>query len=271
MHKFENSFSQLPMSTSYFKPRHRFDFSSDTLDIGNPLSWKRSHFFKFLFKRVFAINEDRIEEFYQRHLNYYLEKNPDGNEETFFRYLWDLIDRQLNVLLHKDVYDKNHVRNEREIKQLKKFTEVLISHDQWNLHKSTEAAVAAQQLEIHCLNQENIQLKAEIAEYRQFDGYIEIRDGQVLPLLDLFIKMQALETAEGAQLLITPAQNTWAKMISRHFREIDSINTGQTKEIKIERLRYYLRGIDPKDPTKREHEIPKKHQLYTISNLKTNK
>lgn len=272
MFKFENTLSNLMlMSISYFKPRDRFDFSNDTLDIGNPISWSRKNFLKHLFIRIFAINEERIEEFYQRHLNFYLEQDPDGNKELFFRYLWKLISRQLKVLLERDIYHKDHVRNEREIKQLEKFTEVLISHDQWNLHKSTEAAVAAQQLEIHALNQENTQLKAELAECRQWDGYIEIRDGQVLPLLDLLIKMQVLKTPEGDVLLITPAQNTWTKMISKYFREVDSKNTGQTKEIKIERIRYYLRGIDPKDPTKREHDIPKKHQLYTISNLKTNK
>jgi hypothetical protein len=253
------------MSINYFKFRDRFDFNTDTLDIGNPISWSRKNFLRHLFIRIFAIREERIEEFYQRHLNYYLEHHSQGSEEIFFRYLWNLIDRQLNVLLLKDIYDKDHIRNEREIKQLKKFTEVLILHDQWNLHKSTEAAVAAQQLEIHALNQENIQLNVELAEYRQWDGYIDIRDGQVLPLLDLFIKMQALKTIEGDQLIITHAQNTWAKMISKYFREVDNKNKGQTKEIKIERLRYYLRGIDPQDPTKREHDIPKKHQLYTIS------
>lgn len=256
------------MSIIYFKSRDRFDFSNDTLDIGNPISWSRKDFLKHLFKRIFAISEERIEEFYQRHLNYYFQQHPDGNEETFFRYLWDLIARQLKVLLLKDIYDKEHIRNEKQIKQLKKFTEILISHDQWNLYKSTEAAVVAQEIEIHDLNQKNVELTAELAEYRQFDGYIDIRDGQALALLDLFIKMQALETTGGDQLLITHAQNTWAKMISKYFREVDSKNTGQTKEIKIERLRYYLRGIDPKDPTKREHEIPKKHQLYMISRSK---
>ncbi|QXU43487.1 hypothetical protein [Pedobacter sp. D749] len=99
-----------------------------------------------------------------------------------------MIDRQLKVLLLKDIYDKDHIRNEREIRQLKKITEVLISHDQWNLHKSTDAVVAAQELEIHALNQKVIQLTADLAEYRQFDGYILIRDGQVLALLDLCIK-----------------------------------------------------------------------------------
>ena len=99
-----------------------------------------------------------------------LKNFTNGNEETFFRHLWDLIDRQLKVLLLKDIYDKDHIRNEREIRQLKKITEVLISHDQWNLHKSTDAVVAAQELEIHALNQKVIQLTADLAEYRQFDG-----------------------------------------------------------------------------------------------------
>ena len=32
------------MSITYFRPRDPFDFSKDTLDIGNPLSWDRSQF-----------------------------------------------------------------------------------------------------------------------------------------------------------------------------------------------------------------------------------
>lgn len=256
------------MGISYFKPRDRFDFSNDTLDIGNPVTWSRKDFLKHLFKRIFSISEERIEEFYQRHLNYYLAEYPNSNEEPFFRYLWELIERQLKVLSGKDIYDKNHVRNEAEIKQLKKFTSILITRDRWNLYKSTEAVVAAQEIEIHALNQKNTRLSAELAGCRQWDGYIEIRDGQALALLDLCIQMQTLKAKDGGVFLITPAQNTWAKMISKYFREVDEENKGQTKEIKIERLRYYLRGIDPKDPTKREHDIPKKHQLYSISRLK---
>ena len=71
------------MSTIYFKLRDRFDFSTDTLDIGNPISWSRKNFLRHLFIRIFAIREERIEEFYQRHLNYYLEQHPNSNKETF--------------------------------------------------------------------------------------------------------------------------------------------------------------------------------------------
>ncbi|MDQ0640171.1 hypothetical protein QF042_003736 [Pedobacter sp. W3I1] len=36
------------MSSIYFKQRDRFDFSKDTMDIGNPITWDRDHFLKHL-------------------------------------------------------------------------------------------------------------------------------------------------------------------------------------------------------------------------------
>jgi hypothetical protein len=259
------------MSVTYFKPRDPFDFSKDTLDIGNPVSWKRSHFLKLFFKRVFALNEGRQEEFYQHHLTYYLENDVDGTEEIFFKNLWELIERQLKVLLGKNIYDKDHVQNERQIKQLKNFTTVLISHDRWNIHKSNDAMIAQQDAEIYALKQQVTDLTAELKEARQWDGYIIIRDGQALAVLDLCLQMQELKATDGKELFITPAQNTWAKMISKYFREVDEENTNQVKEIKIDKLRYYLRGLDPKNPLKRENEIPEKHKLYTINPVKKRK
>jgi hypothetical protein len=254
------------MSATYFKPRERFDFAQDTLDIGNPLTWDRSQFLKHFFKRVFAMPGDRIEEFYKRHLAYYLSHHPNGTEEMFFKYFWSLIERQLNVLLNKDVYDKNHLRNEREIASLQKFTELLISLDRWNIHKYNDEVIARQEFAIHTLKQQVADLKAELKETRAWetDGYIIIRDGQALAVLDLCLQMQELKATDGKELLITPAQNAWAKMISKYFREYDEENKGQVKEIKIDRLRYYLRGLDPKSPLKRENEIPEKHRLFTI-------
>jgi hypothetical protein len=60
---------------------------------------------------VFAIGDERLKEFYDRHLAYYLAHHADGDEETFFRTFWKLIERQGKVLTGKNVYDKNHVRN----------------------------------------------------------------------------------------------------------------------------------------------------------------
>lgn len=179
----------------YFRPRDCFDLSKDTLDIGNPISWKRAHFKKHFFKRVFAINDILIDEFYRRHLAYYLARHPEGNEEIFFKYLWELIESQLKVLMGKDVYDSNHLNNERQIERLKKFTGVLISHDRRNFHKSNEAVVANQELEIYALKQDIIRLKSELkkATTLEKDGYINIRAGRAHTLYDIIHKLYITE------------------------------------------------------------------------------
>jgi hypothetical protein len=150
---------------------------------------------------------------------------------------------------------------------------MLISLDRWNVHRSNDAVIAQQEFEIRALKQQVNELMAELKEARlwETDGYITIRDGQALAVLDLYLQMQALKAPDGKELLITSAQIAWAKMICKYFREDDEENKGQAKEIKIDRLRYYLRGIDPKNPLKRENEIPEKHRLYTIIPVKKRK
>jgi hypothetical protein len=209
------------MSLTYFKPRERFDFDQDTLDIGNPLSWDRSQFLKHFFKRVFAIPEERIAEFYQRHLAYYLANHADGTDEIFFKYFWSLIERQLNVLLDKDIYDKNHLRNEREIERLRKFTEALIPLDQWNFHKSNDAVIAQQDSKIHVLEQQVIQLKADLkkATTLETEDYINIRAGYAHTLFDIILQLQDIKLPNNDSLLYPATQIVWRRMICKYFRE----------------------------------------------------
>ena len=250
------------MSVTYFKPRDRFDFSKDTLDIGNPVQWDRSQFLKHFFKRVFAIPGDRVEEFYQRHLAYYLLHHPDGTEEIFFKYFWSLIERQLNVLLNKDVYDKNHLRNEREIARLQKFTELLIALDRWNIHKSNDAVIAQQDSQIYALKQEVIQLKADLkkATALETEGYINIPEGYRNTVLNLYLQMQELKTPEGKELMFSQTQSVWTKMICKYFREGD-------KEINHETIRRYFPS-DKRDLGDKHADIPAKSKLFTINPAK---
>jgi hypothetical protein len=250
------------MNIANFKPRDRFDFAKDTLDIGNPISWKRSHFLKHFFKRVFAINEYRLEEFYQRHLAYYLANHPNGTEEIFFKNFWSLIERQLKVLLGKDVYDDNHIRNEREIERLQKFAELLISLDRWNIHKSNDAVIAQQDSEIHVLKQQIIQLKTDLkkATALETEGYINIADGYRNPVLDLYLQMQELKTPEGKELMFSQTQSVWTKMICKYFREGD-------KEINLETIRRYFPS-DRREPGDKHADIPAKSKLFEIKPVK---
>lgn len=150
------------------------------------------------------------------------------------------------------------------LEKLTSFQKYLRSIDRWHTQKTLPEIIADQVELIRRQQSEIADLKAELKEARQWDGEINIKDGQALAILDLCLQMQKLKLPDGSELLITPAQNTWAKMISKYFREYDQENIGQVKEVKIDKLRYYLRGLDPKDPLKRENEIPEKHRLYTI-------
>ncbi|RZM28285.1 MAG: hypothetical protein EOO88_09525 [Pedobacter sp.] len=250
------------MSITFFRPRDRFDFSKDTLDIGNPISWKREHFLKHLFKRVFAIDETRIEEFYQRHLTYYLENHSQGSEETFFKCLWELIEGQLKVLSGKDVYDSNHVRNQREIKRLKIFTEVLIPLDQWNFHKSNFAVVAQLEMENHELKQQVKQLKADLLKANKLETkqYINIPKGRLLAFIDLCVKLRTLEVEEKDGLLFTDFPIVWVKMICKYFRNDD-------QEIDFEGIRgYFYQNLE--NPGNRARYVSEDQKLFEIKRLR---
>lgn len=246
------------MSVTFFKPRGRFDFTKGTLDIGNPISWKRAHFKRHFFIRVFAIDETHIEEFYQWHLSYYLGKHLGGNEEIFFKFLWELIESQLDVLMRKDVYDINHLKNEQQIIQLKKFTEVLISHDKWNFHKSNEAVVARQELEIYALKQDVIRLKSELkkATMLEKDGYINIRAGRAHTFYDLIHKLQDIKLPDKLELLYPADQIIWRRMICKFFRE-------DHKEINFNTIHRYF-PADKKNLGNKYKEIDQKDKLLDI-------
>jgi hypothetical protein len=250
------------MSNTYFKPRDRFDFANNTLDIGNPLSWNSAHFLKHFFKRVFAIGEDQLEEFYKHHLAYYLANHTDGNEESFFKYLWDMVERQLKVLTGKDVYDKNHIRNEREIERLKKFTDTLIHLDQWHFHRSDDAIIAQQEAEIYTLKHQIAGLKSELKKATSLETkqYINIPKGRLLTFLDLGIKMLGVKLPDGKELLFAEFPIVYVKLICKYFRE-------GHEEIDFDRVRRYF----PKDrskPSNRSATIAADQQLFEIKEIK---
>lgn len=246
------------MSITYFKTRDRFDFAKDTIDIGNPLNWDQSQFLKHFFKRVFAIGGDSLDRFYQHHLAYYLAKHSDGTEEVFFKHLWSLIERQSKVLLGKDVYDKNHLRNERQIERLQKFSEMLIRYDRWNIHRSYDAVIAQQELEIHALKQQVLQLKLELkkATTLETDDYINIRAGRTHTLFDLMLQLQDVMLPDGNELLYPATQIVWRRMICKFFRE-----DGQ--EINFNSIHRYF-PADKKNPGDKYVPIADKHQFFKI-------
>lgn len=255
------------MPNKYFKPHEAFNLNPHPYDIGVFTGLKNGFEDNLFIKKLFTLPEHEYPACYQYHLAYFLGKEPEGEDE-FFTFVWQIVLRRINFIEHKNPFNSSHALDMEILEKLTAFQKYLRSIDQWNTQKTLPEIIADQHEIIRKQQSEIADLTAEVKELHQWDGYIIIRDGQALAVLDLCLKMQKLEATDGKELLITPAQKTWAKMISKYFREVDEENLGEVKEIKMDKLRHYLRGIDPKDPQKRENKIPEKHQLYTISTIK---
>lgn len=250
------------MSINYFKPRDRFDFSKDTMDIGNPITWDRDHFLRHLFKRIFALPESRLKEFYHYHLDYYLANNSNSSEGFFFRNLWELIERQLKVLTGRDVYSENHVRTQLELQHLKKFTTILMQLDQWNVHRSNDEVISHQESEILSLRRQILQLKTELKKATELETrqYINISKGGLLSFLDLCIQMQDIKLPTGKEVVFAEFPIVWVKLICRYFRE-------DHQEIDFDRVRRYF-PKDRRNPGSRSSAIPSDQHLFEIKTVK---
>ncbi|MFD2582666.1 hypothetical protein ACFSR6_09215 [Pedobacter vanadiisoli] len=246
------------MTINYFKLRDRFDFTKDTLDIGNPITWAQGHFLKHFFKRLFSIPETRLKEFYIYHLEYYLISDKNGNEEKFFKNLWELIERQLKVLTNKDIYSANHIRTQRELEHLKKFTTILVALDRWNIHKSNDSVIAKQESEILALNKQVAMLKLDLqkATGLETQQYINIPKGGLLSFLDLCIQMQDIKLPSGKEITFAEFPIVWVKLICRYFRE-------DHEEIDFNRVRRYF-PKDRRNPGSRSASIPSDQHLFEI-------
>ncbi|MCX3264197.1 hypothetical protein [Pedobacter agri] len=249
------------MSIIYFKPLDRFDFSSTTLDIGNPITWSRSHFLKHLFKRIFALDSTRFKEFYNHHLHYYLENIDEGQEQTYFKSLFEIVDRQLKVLNGRDVYAENHVTTQRQLAHLENFMSLLISLDKWNIHKSFGSVVAKQESDIHELQRQIETLKLELKNATELETtqFINIPKGGFLSFVDLVIQMEEIKLPSGKQLVFAEFQIVWVKMICKYFRE-------DNREIDFNRVRRYF-PKDRRNPGTRSSSIPADQHLFEIKSI----
>lgn len=120
------------MRKQYFKRRKPFDFAKETNDIGRPLFWNKkledNHFLYRLYKK----DEMDFEAFYNYHLHFFLSKYTDGNEQEFFRYVWEIIQDAIAELRLKDRYNSKHASNFKNKFHLNLFAGYLQSIDQWN-------------------------------------------------------------------------------------------------------------------------------------------
>ncbi|GGI26524.1 hypothetical protein [Pedobacter mendelii] len=191
-----------------------------------------------------------------------MKNTADSSEKLFIKNFFEIIDRQLKVLKSRDVYANNHPKTQREIAHLSQLQNLLISFDNWNVHKSYDNIVANQESDILALREQIKALKSElkIATDLETTQFINIPKGGFLSLVDLIIQMEEVRLPSHKQLVFAEFQIVWVKMICKYFRE-------DNKEIDFNRVRRYF-PKERRNPGTRSSSIPTDQHLFEIKEIK---
>ncbi|MBB5441079.1 hypothetical protein HDC92_004784 [Pedobacter sp. AK017] len=248
------------MSIVFFSSRRKFDFSNDTLDIGNWWDWRREQLNRFLYLKIYQIGGSRFPDFYQYHLKYYQSSQPGAEEQVFHKYLWDLLTEDLSRLKLKSPYAKGNagILGMREV--LNVAIGYLESIDRWNNSETKESIIIRQQMENAELEARCKQLVNELKEARRLEtsDYMVIADGYLDTFLDLMLQLQDLTLPDGKELVFSQTQAAWMKMICKHFKEGD-------KAVKLNSIARYF-PADKRNPGVKHAAIKEKFKLFQIKN-----
>ncbi|MCX2431613.1 hypothetical protein [Pedobacter sp. GR22-10] len=145
---------------------------------------------------------------------------------------------------------------------LTKLRNLLISFDNWNVHKSYDNIVANQESDIYALRQQIETLKAELKKATALETtqFIDIPKGVFLSFVDLIIQMQEMKLPSDKELVFSEFQIVWVKMICKYFRE-------DHKEIDFDRVRRYF-PKDRRNPGNRSSSVPSDQHLFEIREIK---
>lgn len=248
------------MNNKYFKPRRPFDLSPHKYDLGIFSGLKEGNEDNHFLAKLWKMPEEEYGAYYHYHLIYFLNKKPQG-EQDFFTYVWRITLTRIQFLEKEDPFSSDHAKHMDRLHRLLLFQKYLRSIDKWHTEKTQVEIIAEQAEEIRLLKTQIDGIKEELKAARKLETeyHINIADGQLLTLVDLFIKMQDLNI-DGKELVFSQIQIIWAKMICRYFRH-------GGKEIKFDTVRRYFPG-DKDNPGIRSAPIPSKNQLYKIVPVK---
>ncbi|WP_443947398.1 hypothetical protein ACJVDH_09840 [Pedobacter sp. AW1-32] len=247
----------------YFKPIQPLRKRKHSYDIGNSFSWYRSHYDKHFLNVVYDTDYREFEALYQYHLKYFRMVNEGSNDAEFYKHVRDLVSDGIIDLLKADkpgsFFNRHGKINERKIK-LRAFLDYLNSSSYNDeIFELKEEVISRQLLEIEALNKDLVELKSQLDQTRKLEtgDYINISDGHLLKLLDLFQKIQDIKIDSYNELVFSQTQIVWVKMICKYFRH-------NHKEINFDTVRRYF-PANRNDPSRRSASIPRKHSVFQIS------
>lgn len=251
------------MRVSYFKPRGRFSFSQHPYDIGTLLGLWHNHDDNHFLLKIYHLNENKFEEYYNYHLYYTLENNI-GIEADFYIHVWQIVKTRIKHFEQQDPFSNNHSMHINNLHQLQLFQKYLQSIDKWNARPShliiseKDELITRQKLEIETLKNQLAELnKYEVAQK------IRIEEEHLATVVDLIKQMRELKLPSGRPLLRCDNKSPYSKMISKYFS-----NGG--KNIPTETTRNYF--VEKKsDVATKGTSVKSEQQLFRIIPLENKK
>jgi hypothetical protein len=182
-------------------------------------------------------------DFYNYHLEHYKASVNDTDEELHFKIISEIIESGIQI---QNRYPHSEIAKKRKQKLLS-FQQFLKTIDQWESSKSIDEFVQLKNMEIEVLQSQLDAAKKELSKLK-VDFKIKINHVDRTSIFDLFLQMRELESAEtGSRIFNDPAQSTWAKILSNHFEDDQSIP--------FDTALNYFRG---------KSKIQDKHKVFSI-------
>lgn len=251
------------MNGNYFRPRRFFDFAPHPYDVGNPFGFWHKYEDNHCLKKIYTLNDDKFEVFYQYHLAYTLETGVYSKEAFFIKVL-ELIGDRIKHLKAKDPFSTSHDRDMFCIGRLQQFQRYLNTIDEWNARPSN-VVIAEMEVVIQKLRQEIEVLQARWDSMKGFEvsQKIWIKQGYLPTVIDLFKQIEKLEVPSGGILLKYDHQVAYPRMISKYFCHAGN-------DIPVETLRnYYV--VKKDDVPVKGTSIQSEHKLFKIVPVKETK
>ncbi|HVX00811.1 MAG TPA: hypothetical protein VHA52_10310 [Candidatus Babeliaceae bacterium] len=246
------------MPNKYFKPHKPYDRNPHKYDIGVFVGLKKGYEDNLFIKKLFTLPELEYAAYYLYHLTYFLNKEPNGEQE-FFSFVWQIVLRRIKFIETKDPFNSSHALDMEILDKLISFQKYLRSIDQWNTQKTLPEIIADQQEEIRKQQAEIGTLKEDLKAARKLETqeYINIADGYLLSFLDICLQAQeAMLPDSGKELVFSQTQIVWCKMIAKYFREGNN-------EISLETIRRYF-PADKNNPGSKYAKIPSELKLFQL-------
>ncbi|MDB5109973.1 MAG: hypothetical protein JWR67_1087 [Mucilaginibacter sp.] len=156
------------MPNKYFKPHESFDLNPHRYDVGVFTGLKDGYEDNLFIKKLFELPEPEYAPYYLYHLDYFLGKEPQGEQE-FFSFVWQIVIRRINYLENKDPFNSSHALDMEILEKLLHFQKYLRSIDQWDTQRTLPEIIADQQEEIRKQQAEIATLKDELKAAKKLE------------------------------------------------------------------------------------------------------